>query len=158
MTSNPIKTPILISGSDRHHLDCHNLTQVPPPPTSFIPNYHRTFNMTTHEELYNGLSSVEDASYRLGNPKEILEKLTPVFEKYGDKFGVCLVHRHCTLDEGEKMVADGDISQPERDIECYPERWLASGEPYEFTRKPTESPPLELLEKFKEVDTRPRDC
>jgi len=51
------------------------------------------------------------------------------------------------------MVADDKISQPERvkDSECYPERWLVTGEAYEFNRKETISPPQKLLEEFRTI-------
>lgn len=38
------------------------------------------------------------------------------------QFGVCLVHRHCDLQEGEMMVATGNFSQPAKDVQCYPEK------------------------------------
>ena len=49
------------------------------------------------------------------------------------------------------MVATGDVSQPEENGEFYPERWLATGEPYEFNREPTISPPQNLFEEFQKI-------
>ena len=49
------------------------------------------------------------------------------------------------------MVSSGSISQPEIQPECYPERWLASGEPYEFSKEPTVSPPAKLFDQFRGI-------
>ena len=44
------------------------------------------------------------------------------------------------------------ISQPEKDgQDVYPERWLATGEAYEFSREQTPSPPEELFVNFRKV-------
>jgi len=102
-------------------------------------------------ELYNSLPSIDEANSKFVNRDHIFSELAPLFAAYGNKFGVCLVHRHCTLEEGELMVATDNVSQPERDVQCYPERWLATGEPYEFTRTPTQSPPQGLLEEFRKI-------
>lgn len=101
--------------------------------------------------IYNKLLSVIEADERFVNRDEVLGTLSSVFAKYDKCFGICLVHRHCELQEGEKMVADGLVSKPEKDVECYPERWLPSGEPYEFNRKPSISPPESLFAEFREV-------
>lgn len=107
--------------------------------------------MTTVTALYNSLPSIGDADKKFVNRSQIFSKLSPLLAAHENKFGVCLVHRHCSLEEGEMMVATGNISQPERNVQCYPERWLATGEPYEFTRKPTRLPPQELLEEFQRI-------
>jgi hypothetical protein len=49
------------------------------------------------------------------------------------------------------MVASGHVSEPQRDVLCYPECWLASGEPYEFTKELTVAPPAMLLTEFKAI-------
>lgn len=101
---------------------------------------------------YNNLLYVDIASQLFTNRDEMLSKLEPVLKQYGNnRFGVCLVHRHCLLEEGERMVANGNISQPERDGPAYPERWLATGEAYEFSREATTSPSEELLENFRGI-------
>lgn len=46
------------------------------------------------------------------------------------------------------MLGRGNVSQPEKvsDLtEYYPERWLSSGLPYEFTTRPTADPPAALI-------------
>ncbi|KAF8901906.1 hypothetical protein CPB84DRAFT_1776988 [Gymnopilus junonius] len=109
-----------------------------------------TFSAT----LYNSLPSVDIAHVSFSKRDEILSKLATVFNRAEyRKFGVCLVHRHCILEEGERMVARGNISQPERvyDSECYPERWLVTGEAYEFTQEPTTEPPVQLVEEFRKI-------
>lgn len=101
--------------------------------------------------LYNTLLPIMEAHERFVNRDEILSKLQPIFLKYKDRYGICLVHRHCELQEGEMMVGEGFVSKPERDVECYPERWLATGEPYEFNRQPPITPPESLFKEFREV-------
>lgn len=49
------------------------------------------------------------------------------------------------------MVATGNISQPEKDVQCYPEKWLATGEPYEFSKEPTVPPPEDLFKEFQKI-------
>ena len=101
---------------------------------------------------YNRLYPVEIANRMFTNRDEILNKLGDVLQKYGNnKFGVCIVHRHCVLEDGEKMVATGNVSQPEKDGTAYPERWLVTGEAYEFTREKTISPSEELLHNFQKI-------
>lgn len=107
--------------------------------------------MTTVAALYNSLPLVKEAHEKFVNRDQIFSKLVPLLASYENRFGVSLVHRHCTLEEGEMMVANGNISQPERNVSCYPDRWLATGEPYEFTRKQTCSPPQGLLEEFQKI-------
>lgn len=50
------------------------------------------------------------------------------------------------------LARQPNVSQPER-IEhappfYYPDRWLATGEPYEFTVRRSEKPPAELVARF----------
>jgi len=107
-------------------------------------------------ELYNNLPSLQEARERLvsipGGPENVLKALAPVL-KYNPEFGICLVHAHCTLDNGEKMVSSGRVSEPAivEPGECYPERWLANGDPYEFSSTPMVeggSPPSDLVQRF----------
>lgn len=101
--------------------------------------------------LYNALPSLEEADAKFVNREHIFAKLAPVLAKYDRKFGVCLIHRHCDLEEGEMMVATGNISQPERNVTCYPDRWLPTGEAFEFSRNQAPSPPQELFEEFRGI-------
>lgn len=111
------------------------------------------FTTSTVSTLYNSLPLIHEANKKFVNRDQIFAKLAPLLSAYDNQYGVCLVHRHCKLEEGEMMVAStsGMVSQPERNVECYPERWLATGEPYEFTRKPTRAPPQKLLEEFQKI-------
>jgi hypothetical protein len=101
--------------------------------------------------LYNTLPSLDEANEQFINREQVLKTLGPLFAKHGNKFGLCLVHRHCTLEDGEMMVATGNVSEPKRDIKCFPERWLATGQPFEFNRDPTSPPPSELVEEFQTI-------
>jgi len=107
-------------------------------------------------ELYNNLPTLQEAQEQLtsipGGPENVLNALAPIF-KFHPKYGICLVHAHCTLANGEKMVSSGRISEPVVDEagDCYPERWLANGVPYEFSSTPTVengSPPSNLIKSF----------
>lgn len=101
--------------------------------------------------LYNKLPSLAEANQKFRDRDDILKRLASVFAKHDRRFGVSLIHSHCKLEQGEKMVAEGPISQPERNVECFPEHWLATGEAYEFTKKPTISPPSDLLTEFQSI-------
>jgi hypothetical protein len=108
-------------------------------------------SMASVASSYNTLPSVEEANAKFSNRDEIFSKLGPLLAKYNSQYGVCLVHRHCDLQEGEVMVATGNISKPEKDVQCYPEKWLATGEPYEFSKEPTVPPPEELFKEFQKI-------
>jgi len=107
-------------------------------------------------ELYNSLPSLREAREHLfsldGGPDPLLKYLGPLFKKY-PQFGICLIHAHCKLGSGERMVSTGRISEPKivSDESCFPERWLSSGDPFEFSSSPTVkggSVPKELLDGF----------
>jgi hypothetical protein len=107
--------------------------------------------MTSIAALYNTFPSLEEADEKFSNRERIFPMLVAVLSGYEDKFAVNLVHSHGKLEEGEKMVATGLINQPMKDVECYPDRWLPTGQAYGFNTQPTESPPEDLLGKFKAV-------
>jgi len=111
--------------------------------------------MATLVDTYNSLPSIMEASSRFTDRDTIFAKLAPILSHYDHQFGVCLVHAHCALNPGEKMIATGNVSQPEdvtgATFAYHPERWLANGEPYEFTREHTASPPPELLTEFNKI-------
>lgn len=86
---------------------------------------------------------------------------------------MCLVHRHCDLEDDEIMVAEGNVTQPERIHRnshtglvdglvvvalrtggkriAYPGSWDISGQPFEYTLDLTPPLPSQLLERFKET-------
>ena len=108
--------------------------------------------MTAISSLYNKLPSLGEAEEKFADREEIFAAVSQLFARYNDKFGLCLVHAHCELAENEIMLATGKIAQPVQlsAVDAYyPERWLATGEPYEFTSRPTETPPPDLLEDFR---------
>ncbi|KAF1844443.1 uncharacterized protein K460DRAFT_379386 [Cucurbitaria berberidis CBS 394.84] len=101
---------------------------------------------------YNAFPTLLEANNRFTNRKQVFFDLTKLLSRYGNAFGVCLVHTHCGLLEGEIMLEKDDISQPVSVSEAgryYAERWLPSGVPYEFTSRPTETPPEALFNEFK---------
>jgi hypothetical protein len=49
------------------------------------------------------------------------------------------------------MVSVGSVSEPLCGVECYPERWLSSGDAYEFFNKPTMEPPADLILDFARI-------
>jgi len=109
--------------------------------------------MSNHTSLYNSLPSLSEANEKFVDRDQIFSEVAPLLVAYERKFGVCLVHRHCELYEGELMVATGDVTQPEpeRDVQCYPHRWTAAGEPFEFTRDAAQPLPQSLLEEFQKI-------
>lgn len=107
--------------------------------------------MTSPAELYNSLPSVEEADEKFTDRERIFSMLVPILRGYEDKFGINLVHGHAKLEKGEKMITSGKESWPRSDVEGYPERWLATGQPYVFNVKETESPPTDLSNRLKEV-------
>ncbi|KJA21278.1 hypothetical protein HYPSUDRAFT_55554 [Hypholoma sublateritium FD-334 SS-4] len=84
---------------------------------------------------YNSLLDIDTANQLFINRDEIFEKLGPVLQQGRGEDGC----------EGE------NVSQPERDGPSYPERWLATGEAYEFSREETTSPSEELLSNFRSI-------
>jgi len=107
--------------------------------------------MRSHIDLYNSLPSLTIAHAQFANRDDIFAKLAPLLAKHGNKFAVCIIHRHCNLEAGEKMVASGNITQPETDGPAYADRWLVTGEPYEFRRESVPEPPEELFTSFREL-------
>ncbi|KAF8165648.1 hypothetical protein B0H34DRAFT_671445 [Crassisporium funariophilum] len=96
--------------------------------------------------VYNRLPSLGEADAGFIE-RDILSKLMPLFAAY-QNFAVCLVHRHCSLKEGERMVSTGNVTQPERKGQSFPSSWLATGEPFEFNSEQTASLPTKLLDQF----------
>ncbi|KAK7045007.1 hypothetical protein R3P38DRAFT_185475 [Favolaschia claudopus] len=105
----------------------------------------------SHVKLYNSLPSIKDAHDAFASDAEIISQLWPVLRKYEGKFGVCLVHRHCSLLDGERMVADGVVTEPMITDQCHPLSWLKTGEPFEFSSEPTERPPDSLFADFRDI-------
>jgi hypothetical protein len=102
---------------------------------------------------YNALPSLSEANQRFSDRATAFAAVEALFAKHPEGFGLCLIHTHCALTEGEIMLAFGAVSQPvpvSAAPEFYPERWLPSGEPFEFTTKPTTKiPSAAFLEDFR---------
>ncbi|KDR85789.1 hypothetical protein GALMADRAFT_150186 [Galerina marginata CBS 339.88] len=109
--------------------------------------------MDAYVDMYNSLPTLGDADDRFFQRDVVFEKLAPLLSNYNNQFGVCLIHSHCELKEGEKMVQRGNICQPEESNTDphYPIRWLDNGIPYEFTTETTPSPPAQLIADFKSI-------
>jgi hypothetical protein len=109
--------------------------------------------MDSIQARYNRLYSLEEANAKFmkHDPKQLLPTLAPFLKKYDYKYGVCLIHRHCELQDGEIMISTGNVTKPERVTEYYPDRWLVTGEPYEFSDEPSEPPSQDLLEEFRNL-------
>ena len=112
--------------------------------------------MATLATLYNDLPTLGEADERFTERTPIFAALDSLLDQYNNAWGACLVHAHCKLAEGEIMLGKGDISQPESALELaaveyYPERWLPSGKPYEFTTRRTTTPPIDLIKAFNSI-------
>ncbi|KAF9474082.1 hypothetical protein BDN70DRAFT_962425 [Pholiota conissans] len=107
--------------------------------------------MDSYVEIYNQLPTLGEAEAKFVDREATFSKLVPLLEKYDYNFGVCLVHAHCTLNPGEKMIATGHVSEPvdANTLAHHPVRWLDDGRPFEFTVEPTVSPPDDLITAFK---------
>ncbi|KAI0398652.1 hypothetical protein F4802DRAFT_611455 [Xylaria palmicola] len=107
--------------------------------------------MNSISRLYNTLPSLEEANEKFVNREQIFDTLSNLLSQYKNSFGICLIHSHCTLDEGEIMLETDGTSQPVLASEApayYPGRWLPSGVPFEFTTEPTQAPPPDLINAF----------
>lgn len=106
-------------------------------------------------EVYNALPSLWDADTRFTDRDTVFAAAAPLLSRYNFEWGLCLIHAHCKLEEGELMLGRGNVSQPEKQDEIvdkiYPERWLANGQPYEFTTRPTKTPPPDLVKNLGQI-------
>jgi hypothetical protein len=105
---------------------------------------------------YNDLPLLKPAKERLDPIRDALlssQKLKSLLKEYKHQYGVCLIHRHYEINEGEFVVSDGNETkpQPEGCGNFYPERWLPDGTPYEFSRQQGKAPPKDLQKRFREV-------
>lgn len=126
-------------------------------------------NSVCDPETYNQLKYLGVANSEFTERDTIFEKAAVLLAKYDYKWGIGLVHRHCRLDEGEIMLADGNVTEPvvfsgdgttattpttttttaATTGPVYPERWLSTGQAYEFTTRATEQPPTTLFDEFR---------
>ena len=117
---------------------------------------------------YNELPSIAVANTRLEDQlasagltrDQFFSKLTPVFLEapYAGRYAACLIHRHYSLNDGERMVGTGPSAKPSTDTSpnIVGERWDSNGEVIEhkFTEDPASHPPpppAEFFAKFKSI-------
>jgi hypothetical protein len=117
---------------------------------------------------YNNIPSVADADARFEEQlasagltrKQLFSDLAPLFleSPYGGRYAPCLIHRHYSLNDGERMVTTDHSSKPSTDIspKIVAERWSSSGEEVEhmFTDDPTSlppPPPVDFVAKYKSI-------
>jgi len=82
--------------------------------------------------IYNTLPSVQATSNTFTDREATFAKLAPLFAKYNNTYGICLVHAHT------KLAASEWISKPVRvqaPAAVYPERWLTTGQACEFSSR-----------------------
>ncbi|KAF9519020.1 hypothetical protein BS47DRAFT_1337572 [Hydnum rufescens UP504] len=85
--------------------------------------------------MYNAQPSLDEAEARFVDPY-------PLLLLFARQYGVYLLHAHCNLAEEEKMVASGNINQPEL---------APNGSPFEYRREPVPTPPIELVTAFADI-------
>lgn len=109
--------------------------------------------MDAYVDMYNNLPTLGEADDRFVQRDAIFAKLAPLLASYNHQFGVCLIHAHCSLEPGEKLIGNGNISQPGDGniILHYPVRWLHTGEPFEFRTETTSFLPAELISDFQKI-------
>ncbi|KAI9833233.1 MAG: hypothetical protein M1826_000146 [Phylliscum demangeonii] len=111
--------------------------------------------MASVATMYNTLPSLSEAEVRFTDRPTMMKQVADLLAPYGGLFGLCLIHIHCTLAEGELMLAEGSVSKPVRQSDLtapyYPDRWLPTGEAFEFTTRPTTEPPAELMAAFRRL-------
>ncbi|KAK4494765.1 hypothetical protein PRZ48_014121 [Zasmidium cellare] len=103
-------------------------------------------------KYYSTLPDVIEADERFCDRTRLFQDIGRLLAEHGNEFGLCLVHRHCTLEEGEIMLSENGVSQPVQAslaADCYAERWLPSGQPFEFSSQSTETPSAALFSQFR---------
>ncbi|PPR03253.1 hypothetical protein CVT26_008082 [Gymnopilus dilepis] len=126
--------------------------------TFSVAKYNSYPSIATAEALF--LQQLSAAGLSL---TKFLDQLSPLLlaEAHEGHYAACLIHRHCLLQEGERMVSHGRSTRPSRDISCriVPERWLGTGEEVEHrfvdAGHPIPLPPSpKFLEKFRDIVER----
>ena len=108
-------------------------------------------------QTYNQLPSIAEANYRFNKQLalasltdlEFFTELVPLFSsernESGPSYSPCVIHRHFDLENGERMVANGNISQPSKDTSpnIVPECWLSTQDEIEhrYVDDPSSIPP-----------------
>lgn len=108
----------------------------------------------TFAAFYDTLQTLEEADKLFVDRDKIFAAVTSLLARYGNTFGIFLVHARCTLTDDEIVLTQGNTSKPAKTsslTECYPVRWLPSGEAYEFTTRRTTLPPVALVHLFNQL-------
>lgn len=117
---------------------------------------------------YNNLPFVADADARFKKQlasagltrEQLLSELAPLFleSPYAGRYAACLIHRHYSLKDGERMATTDHSTKPSTDIspQIVAECWSSSGEEIEhrFTDDLTTlppPPPVNFLAKYKSI-------
>ncbi|WWC71084.1 uncharacterized protein I206_105037 [Kwoniella pini CBS 10737] len=107
-------------------------------------------------EFYHSLPDLDHALLSISkiNFETLLDKVSTLLAPYGDKYGLSLLHRHFSLEEGEIMVESGNIMKPiipAKEVKLYEKRWDRNGKPYEYSTEQQEPVPSELLKDFRKI-------
>jgi hypothetical protein len=117
---------------------------------------------------YNDLPFVSDADARFKEQlasagltrKQLLSDLAPLFLEppYAGRYAACLIHRHYSLKDGERMVTTEHSTKPSTDTsaQIVAECWSSSGEEVEHrfiddTTTLPPPPPVDFLAKYKSI-------
>ncbi|KAJ2919121.1 hypothetical protein MD484_g1341, partial [Candolleomyces efflorescens] len=112
---------------------------------------------------YNGLLTIQEADKALVDRQSWFKKIAPLLSPEGlrGRFNICLVHKHVVLQPGERMVATGLVTQPERvsdpiPSDIIPSSWTAAGIPFEWKRVSSSEeivapPSAEFFQEFSKI-------
>ncbi|KAK0707788.1 hypothetical protein B0H67DRAFT_671321 [Lasiosphaeris hirsuta] len=70
--------------------------------------------MAAVAQIYNTLPTLGDANARFVDREPTLRELADLLAQYGNIFGICLVHSHCKLADGEICSPKGTFPSPNR--------------------------------------------
>ncbi|KAL1413844.1 hypothetical protein Q8F55_001628 [Vanrija albida] len=113
--------------------------------------------MATLAAYYSALPTVDQAHESLSRVQfdAIKSKVGKLLLPYGDAFGMCLVHHHFDLFEGEVMAEGKDgVCKPHLKSSgetFYPKRYDRNGKAYEFSTLAQEGIPDMLFEAFRAI-------
>ncbi|KAF9474080.1 hypothetical protein BDN70DRAFT_842803 [Pholiota conissans] len=110
--------------------------------------------MDSYATMYNSLPTLGEADDTFVKRDVIFAALIPLLAAHQYQFGVCLIHSHCGVNPGERMIGIGKITEPiipANDTPHYPTRWLPNGDAFEFSSEPTAVPSAELFYAFKAI-------
>lgn len=111
--------------------------------------------MATIAARYEALPSLQAATNTLESFDfdKVRDSVGELLLPYGEQYGMCLIHRHFSLNEDEVMADDGLVMKPHtlNSKEFYPKRWDRNGNVYEFSTVPQHDISAALLEAFRAI-------